>query len=148
VCICSLRDPACNAHAPYCHLWPLLLYIFIHYLIVEGHEFGPTWPPAATLTSQRNKFKNRVPLPSSPPFFPLRCVEGINPLNAELNHICHLLTLLGAHPIFHISRIRVKVSFWTAASRPKTYVNNLYPTEGEEGRGKGEGNPIFKFISL
>jgi len=31
---------------------------------VEGHDFGPTWPPAATLTSQRNKFKNKVPLPS------------------------------------------------------------------------------------
>jgi hypothetical protein len=30
-----------------------------------------------------------------------------NPLNAELNPVCHLLTLLGAHPIFHISRIRV-----------------------------------------
>jgi len=22
VCICSLRHPAYNAHAPYCHLWP------------------------------------------------------------------------------------------------------------------------------
>jgi hypothetical protein len=32
----------------------------------------------------------------------------INPLNAELNLICHLLALLGAHPILHISRIRVK----------------------------------------
>ena len=31
----------------------------------------------------------------------------INPLNAELNPICHLLALLGAHPILHISRIRV-----------------------------------------
>ena len=30
-----------------------------------------------------------------------------NPLNAKLNPICHLLTLLGAHPILHISRIRV-----------------------------------------
>ena len=29
-----------------------------------------------------------------------------NPLNAELNSICHLLTLLGAHHILHISRIR------------------------------------------
>jgi hypothetical protein len=29
-----------------------------------------------------------------------------NPLNAELNPICHLLVLLGAHPILHISRIR------------------------------------------
>jgi len=32
----------------------------------------------------------------------------VNPLNAELNPICHLLTLLGAHPILHVSRIRVK----------------------------------------
>jgi len=31
-----------------------------------------------------------------------------NPLNAELNPICHLLALLGAHTILHISRIRVK----------------------------------------
>jgi len=33
----------------------------------------------------------------------------INPLNAELNPICHLVALLGAHHILHISRIRVKV---------------------------------------
>jgi hypothetical protein len=32
-----------------------------------------------------------------------------NPLNAELNPICHLLALLGAHHILHIGRIRVKV---------------------------------------
>jgi len=25
VCVCSLRYPACNAHVPYCHLWPLWL---------------------------------------------------------------------------------------------------------------------------
>jgi len=31
----------------------------------------------------------------------------INPLNAEFNPICHLLALVGAHPIFHVSRIRV-----------------------------------------
>jgi hypothetical protein len=31
----------------------------------------------------------------------------INPLNAELNPICHLLALLGAHHILHVSRIRV-----------------------------------------
>jgi len=31
-----------------------------------------------------------------------------NPLNAELNTICHLLALLGAHRTFHVSRIRVK----------------------------------------
>jgi len=29
----------------------------------------------------------------------------INPLNAELNPICHLLALLGAHHILHVSRV-------------------------------------------
>jgi len=29
-----LKYPACNAHAPYCHLWPVRLYsIFPHYLL-------------------------------------------------------------------------------------------------------------------
>jgi len=32
----------------------------------------------------------------------------LNPLNAELNPICYLLALLGAHHFFHVSRIRVK----------------------------------------
>jgi hypothetical protein len=31
----------------------------------------------------------------------------INPLNIKLNLICHLLALLGAHHILHISRIKV-----------------------------------------
>jgi len=30
------------------------------------------------------------------------------PLHAQLNPICHLLALLGAHHILHVSRIRVK----------------------------------------
>ena len=35
-------------------------------------------------------------------------VSYVNPLNAELNPICHLLALLGAHHILHVSRVRVK----------------------------------------
>jgi len=35
----------------------------------------------------------------------------INPLNPELNPICHMLALLGAHLILHISRIRVNIPF-------------------------------------
>jgi hypothetical protein len=31
----------------------------------------------------------------------------INPLNAELNPICHLLELLGTRHIFHVSGLRV-----------------------------------------
>jgi hypothetical protein len=33
----------------------------------------------------------------------------LNPLNAELNPICHLLALLGAHHIVHVGRIRVNL---------------------------------------
>jgi len=42
----------------------------------------------------------------------LKCKENtrINPLNAELNPICHLLALLGAHPILHPSSIRVNIN--------------------------------------
>jgi hypothetical protein len=32
----------------------------------------------------------------------------LNTLNAKLNPICHLLALLGAHPLLHIRRIWVK----------------------------------------
>ena len=37
-----------------------------------------------------------------------RVTQYFNPLNAELNPICHLLALLAAHHILHVSRIRVK----------------------------------------
>jgi len=33
----------------------------------------------------------------------------VNPLNPELNPICYLLALLGAHHFLHVSRIRVKL---------------------------------------
>jgi len=36
-------------------------------------------------------------------------MTAINPLNAELNPICCLLALLGAHNFLHVSRIRVKL---------------------------------------
>jgi len=37
----------------------------------------------------------------------LRKGSLFNPLNAELNPICHLLALLGDHRIFHVSGLRV-----------------------------------------
>jgi hypothetical protein len=39
----------------------------------------------------------------------LRC--AINPLNAELSPICHLLAFLGAHHILHVSSIRVNYGY-------------------------------------
>ena len=38
----------------------------------------------------------------------LQPCSHINPLNAELNPICHLLALLGVHHFLHFSRVRVK----------------------------------------
>jgi len=35
-------------------------------------------------------------------------LDDLNPLNAELNPVCHMLALLGAHHILHVSRIMVK----------------------------------------
>ena len=39
----------------------------------------------------------------------LVCAYFINPLKPELNPICYLLALLGAHHFLHVSRIRVKL---------------------------------------
>ena len=36
-------------------------------------------------------------------------IARINPLKPELNPICYLLALLGAHHFLHVSRIRVKL---------------------------------------
>jgi len=38
-----------------------------------------------------------------------RPTECFNPLKPELNPICYLLALLGAHHFLHVSRIRVKL---------------------------------------
>ena len=41
----------------------------------------------------------------------------INPLNAELNPICHLLALLGGATIVVVSRLRVKHRFFITYER-------------------------------
>jgi hypothetical protein len=48
------------------------------------------------------KFQTKFPKNQS-------AISIVNPLNTELNSICHLLALLGAHTILHVSRIRVNV---------------------------------------
>jgi hypothetical protein len=47
--------------------------------------------------------------------------KAVNPLNTELNPVCHLLALLGAHHILHVSRIRVKQSPPMCTVQGKTY---------------------------
>ena len=53
----------------------------------------------------------------------VRVSEDINPLNAELNPICHLLALLGAHHILHVSGLRVK-SIWFMVIHDLTPTND------------------------
>jgi len=58
----------------------------------------------------QNRSKVRTTNHKNPKHWNCACsiyVTDINPLNAELYPISQLLTLL-AHPILHISRIRVK----------------------------------------
>jgi hypothetical protein len=50
----------------------------------------------------------------------------VNPLNAELNPICHFLALLGAHYILHVSRIRVKCSHTCLVMYAQTNVGLLF----------------------
>ena len=51
----------------------------------------------------------------------------INPLNPELNPICYLLALLGAHHFLHVSRIRVKLSTFRLLSYIYIYIYMEYP---------------------
>jgi len=55
----------------------------------------------------------------------------INPLNAELNLVCHLLALLGAHPILHVSRIRVKPKEHLLAAPSLAYISIIIPPPPE-----------------
>ena len=48
-------------------------------------------------------------LKSSLCFRPSRWPRGFNPPKPELNPICYLLALLGAHHFLHVGRIRVKL---------------------------------------
>jgi len=114
VYICSVRYPACHEHAPYCHLWPAPLYnIFPHYLIkckifdkekVIEHKMCVSRFSATFGLNNFHSKKNTAR-------YYHKCTAGIemiNPLNPELNPICYLLALLGAHHFLHVSRIRVK----------------------------------------
>ena len=49
-------------------------------------------------------------------------LTNLNPLNAELSPIYHLLALLGAHLIFHVSRIRVKFTVFTRRRKAEPWV--------------------------
>ena len=70
------------------NLWDVLRYLRILFASREGHVNFP--------------FTDKQ-------LFLFHSFLSLNPLNAKLNPICHLLALLGALHIFHVSRVGVKM---------------------------------------
>ena len=69
--------------------------------------------------------------------------QYINPLNTELNPICHRLALLGAHHILHVSRLRVNVSF-KSYSPAALISEKLLPVRTGPKRLSGNGSEKVK----
>ena len=45
VCVCSLSNPACKAHAPfYSNLWPVCIYNIIPHYLINGTIFEKELP--------------------------------------------------------------------------------------------------------
>jgi hypothetical protein len=61
-----------------------------------------------------------IPPPPLVPFLHISHPSSpqLNPLNAELNPVCHLLALLAAHHILHVSRIRVNTAMLQSLTLP------------------------------
>ena len=90
-------------------------------------------------------------------FGPVQSV--INLLNAELNPIYHLLALLGAHRIFHVSRIRVNVltgwKVWCVLLHTTVAICGIAPASGKFLEFRSSSLPLcllslcnFHFIFL
>ena len=60
-----------------------------------------------------------------------------NPLNAELNPICHVLALLEPHHILHFSRIKVNESGIQKITQTEKNINEKTFYFVEEGPGRG-----------
>jgi len=95
VCVCNFRYTACNAHAPYFHLWPARLYIiFPHYLTNGGGELE--------LLNIKCVFWLSLQLLSEP-FLVLRGTEEYTIVNVERS--------AGKVPTCYYCQILMKVEF-------------------------------------
>jgi hypothetical protein len=55
--------------------------------------------------------------------------EDIDPLNAELNPIFHLLALFRAHHTLHVSRIRVKLDLKETGRKDRNWIHLAHDTK-------------------
>jgi hypothetical protein len=78
----------------------------------------------------------------------LRCPNvPLNPLNAELNPVCHLLALLGVHPIFHVSRVRVNaVSYKQQKFYPATLRKPIPLVHFRSSAHRHAGDPTWAVV--
>ena len=102
----------------------------VHFTFLYNSLFRFSFRADVPKCAQNTKFNRLTPNDSymcrTAPLTSKRCIlriystnigtEYFNPLNAELNPICHLLALLGAHHILHLSRIRVKHALYSPFS--------------------------------
>jgi hypothetical protein len=61
----------------------------------------------------------------------------LNALNAELNHICHLLALLGARHILHIIRKRVNAWDFISCKERDFFFTGAPELHGHNDSGRG-----------
>jgi len=88
-----------------------------NYISVTRNK-GPAWIKISKFVSKNVTLQMTVASICSCLWYPMCFSDNeINPLNAELNPICHLLALLGAHHILHVGRIRVKQNSRTPERR-------------------------------
>ena len=91
--------------------------------VQTSHSIAFLWPHWPNLLSDSliTKLPDLVePCSQSldPVLSPSFTLYFLNPLNAELNPIRHLLALVGARHIVHVSRIRVNIQFNITSSAP------------------------------
>jgi hypothetical protein len=69
-----------------------------------------------------------------------QAIKTVTTLNAELNPTCPFLALLGAHPILHVSRIRVNTDFHDKSFQ----CNNSFA----ETEISSRSNPTIRVVAL
>ena len=96
-------------------LYYIYIYIYIYQLMVNAKQLlvsSSNRPSSGCTSNEKSWWLYNIQCD----FYLMRSLSSyhilynqVNPLNPELNPICYLLAILGAHHFLHVSRIRVKL---------------------------------------